>query len=231
MAFRGSGGAGNNVMIGNSTNRAIGVYSDNTFIGNESLLSMYIGNGNTSLGYRAGRFTGTSGANANTQSTNSIFIGANTRARDSIQTNQIVIGTASSGLGSNTTVLGNSTTTQTWLGGSLTLGTQVAPAARLHVVGSGSTSTTWTAQFHNSATGGNNALMIRDDGRVGVSTNTMTGVLNIANTSTIDPRIWLQAPTNTEDANTLIDAKRPNGGNIFRFTDQGRFQIGNGVGF
>jgi hypothetical protein len=47
-------------------------------------------------------------------------------------------------------------------------------SARLHVVGSGSTSTTWTAQFHNSATGGNNALMIRDDGRIGIGSASPT---------------------------------------------------------
>jgi len=55
---------------------------------------------------------------------------------------------------------------------------QTAPAARLHVVGSGTSSSTWTAQFHNSA-GNNNALMIRDDGNVGIGTTTMTGRLNI----------------------------------------------------
>lgn len=45
-----------------------------------------------------------------------------------------------------------------------------APAARLHIVGSGTSSSTWTAQFHNSA-GNNNALMIRDDGNVGIGTS------------------------------------------------------------
>lgn len=49
----------------------------------------------------------------------------------------------------------------------------------LRVQGSGSTSTTWTAQFHNSATGGNNALMIRDDGRVGIGTASPNGKLHV----------------------------------------------------
>jgi hypothetical protein len=57
-----------------------------------------------------------------------------------------------------------------------------APAARLHVVGSGSTSTTWTAQFHNSATGGNNALMIRDDGNVGIGTASPSDRLHVQGT-------------------------------------------------
>jgi hypothetical protein len=58
-------------------------------------------------------------------------------------------------------------------------GISTAPAARLHVVGSGSTSTTWTAQFHNSA-GNNNALMIRDDGNVGIGTSSPTSRLTVS---------------------------------------------------
>ena len=62
--------------------------------------------------------------------------------------------------------------------GSFRVGDHNVPAARLHVVGSGTSSTTWTAQFHNSA-GNNNALMVRDDGNVGVGRSTMTGRRNI----------------------------------------------------
>jgi len=59
-----------------------------------------------------------------------------------------------------------------------------APAARLHVVGSGSTSTTWTAQFHNSL-GNNNALMIRNDGIVSIGTASPndSGALEISSTT------------------------------------------------
>ena len=60
---------------------------------------------------------------------------------------------------------------------------QSAPAARLHVVGSGASSTTWTAQFRNSA-GNNNALMIRDDGNVGVGTSSPGARLQINTTGT-----------------------------------------------
>jgi hypothetical protein len=61
---------------------------------------------------------------------------------------------------------------------------QTTPAARLHVVGSGSTSTTWTAQFHNSA-GNNNALMVRNDGIVSIGTASPngSGVLEISSTT------------------------------------------------
>ena len=54
----------------------------------------------------------------------------------------------------------------------------ISPAARLHVVGSGTSSSTWTAQFHNSA-GNNNALMVRDDGSVGIGTNAPADRLTI----------------------------------------------------
>jgi hypothetical protein len=40
---------------------------------------------------------------------------------------------------------------------------------QLHVKGSGATSSTWTAQFHNSGNA-NNALMVRDDGIVAMGT-------------------------------------------------------------
>lgn len=51
------------------------------------------------------------------------------------------------------------------------------PLAKLHVIGSGNNSTTWTAQFHNNAT--NNALMIRDDGNIGIGTASPVGKLHI----------------------------------------------------
>jgi hypothetical protein len=59
------------------------------------------------------------------------------------------------------------------------------PQANLHVVGAGSTSSTWTAQFHNNATGGNNALMVRNDGIVSIGTASPngSGVLEISSTT------------------------------------------------
>jgi hypothetical protein len=52
------------------------------------------------------------------------------------------------------------------------------PNAKLEVIGEGTTSTTWTAQFHNSA-GNNNALMIRDDGNVGIGVATPAQRLDV----------------------------------------------------
>lgn len=64
----------------------------------------------------------------------------------------------------------------------LAIGKTSAAAGRLEVVGSGTSSSTWTAQFHNSA-GNNNALMIRDDGNIGIGTNSPTVKLQINGTS------------------------------------------------
>jgi hypothetical protein len=146
----------------------------NFFLGSDAGSNNKTGSSNVLIGVDAGRYVGLTGTTIDTLINNSILIGQDARNLGTNQTNQIVIAKGGRGLGSNTTVLGNSTTNQTWLGGSLTLGTQVAPAARLHVVGSGSTSTTWTAQFHNSA-GNNNALMVRNDGIVSIGTASPNG--------------------------------------------------------
>ncbi len=52
------------------------------------------------------------------------------------------------------------------------------PAASLHVQGNGTGTGTFTARFHNS-TGTNNALMIRDDGNVGIGTGSPGQKLDI----------------------------------------------------
>jgi hypothetical protein len=166
-----------NTALGSRAGLSITNGSDNSFFGNFAGAFLTAGSNNAFFGKDAGRFIAGGGNLA--ISNNSIFFGWGTRANGDNETNQIVIGYDARGLGSNTTRIGNTSTTQTWLGGSLTLGTQVTPAARLHVVGSGTSSSTWTAQFHNASTGGNNALMIRDDGNIGIGTSSPGAKLQI----------------------------------------------------
>jgi hypothetical protein len=66
--------------------------------------------------------------------------------------------------------------------GNLLIGTiTTGSTGRLQVVSSNNTNSTWTAQFHNS-TGSNNALMIRDDGRIGIGTANPNQTLEVAGT-------------------------------------------------
>ncbi len=113
-----------------STNTATGSYalsanttgSDNTANGSNSLLSnttglnnsaygvlsLYsntTGNNNTSFGYQSGRYIA-SGTTPNSTSSNSLYLGYDTRAAANGDTNEIVIGYGTVGNGNNTTTLG-----------------------------------------------------------------------------------------------------------------------------
>lgn len=85
------------------------------------------------------------------------------------------------------------------------VGTSSVPVGRLHVVGSGNTSGTWTAQFHNS-TGASNAFLIRDDGAQFFGTNTVvvnTAQFNFRN-STSQPIGMSLATNNTSQGDFVI---------------------------
>jgi len=134
--------------------------SNNTCVGRSSIGNNTTGSNNTALGRDAGRFI-TGGSTANTISNNSIFLGFETRANADNETNQVVIGYQTTGLGSNTTVLGNTSTTQTHLYGDLTLGTTTS-GGRLTVRGSGTTSAANSLLVEDSA--GTDTFVVRNDG-------------------------------------------------------------------
>lgn len=103
------------------------------------------------------------------------------------------------------------TTGIVWNGGRMGVGlTTTSPSARFHVRGSGTSSSTWTAQFHNSA-GNNNALMIRDDGNVGVGTSSPSTRFNVHGTGTI-----FQVTNSSSNKSA------------FRALDDGGIRMGNG---
>jgi hypothetical protein len=111
--------------------------SFNVSIGANSLISLITTSNNTALGYNAGRYISGGSVN-NTASSNSIFIGYNAYPLADSQTNQIVIGHTAVGLGSNTTVIGNSSTTDTAIYGNLLLGgTTTGAGYKLDVNGTG----------------------------------------------------------------------------------------------
>jgi hypothetical protein len=116
---------------------------NNTAFGYQSLYLNTIGENNTALGYLAGSLISgtTSGA---TNSSNSVFIGYDTRPQEDGQTNQIVVGYGATGNGSNSVTLGNNSITRTYLKGSVVIadGTQ----ANGYILTSDSNGvTSWTA--------------------------------------------------------------------------------------
>jgi hypothetical protein len=80
---------------------------------------------NTANGAQAGRLTN-SGA-ANETSNSSVYIGYDTRALASGDTNEIVIGSTAEGKGSNTVTLGNDSITDTYLKGNVKANSFIAP--------------------------------------------------------------------------------------------------------
>lgn len=92
--------------------------SSNIIIGYDGLYNKTTGDGNTVVGYQAGKYF-SSGFSGNTSMSNSILLGYDVRPLASAQTNQIVIGYGTIGQGSNTTSIGNSSTTLTYLYGAV----------------------------------------------------------------------------------------------------------------
>lgn len=112
-----------NVSIGDISNESNTTGSNNVSVGYSVMQQNTTGSNNIAFGYNAGTSITAGGNNAITN--NSIYIGHQTRAKASNETNQIVIGYAETGLGSNTTIIGNSSTITTALRGRLLSGTTI----------------------------------------------------------------------------------------------------------
>jgi hypothetical protein len=91
---------GYNALNSNTTGSA------NSANGFDALNSNTTGTSNSAQGYGAGQFI-SDGSTANTTSSNSVYLGANTEAKADGDTNENVIGNAAIGYGSNTTTLGS----------------------------------------------------------------------------------------------------------------------------
>jgi hypothetical protein len=128
-------------LTSGSTNVAIGASAlftltsgiDNTALGTNAISNNTTGSDNTALGRSAGRYFGT-GTSTNLNASASIFIGKNSRANASGETNQIVIGNEALGLGNNTIVLGNDNVVTTALKGNVGIG-KTNPSTKLDVNG------------------------------------------------------------------------------------------------
>jgi hypothetical protein len=122
-----------NVAVGGFALNTIGSF--NTAIGFGALDRLISGNNNTAIGYLAGRNISGGSINSTIQN-ESVFVGNATKPLADNQTNQVVIGHNVTGLGSNTTVLGNSSTTTTAIYGNLLLGSTTDTGEKLQVTGS-----------------------------------------------------------------------------------------------
>lgn len=98
----------------------------NSAFGSGALFSNNIGENNIAVGVEAGRYINSGGNLTNVNS--SIFIGNDSRASAVGNTNEIVIGHASRGNGSNTVTIGNSSITNNYFNGTVNAGTGVFSA-------------------------------------------------------------------------------------------------------
>jgi hypothetical protein len=138
-------------MLGASSSLALTTGGNNTAVGWNSLAGTTVGGTNTAVGYQAGRYISGSTTN-NGGATNSIYIGYDTRPLSNNQPNQIVIGYTAIGLGSNSTVIGNSSTTKALIWGNTTISGSLTASSITGSIGvnftQSSPSTTWTIN-HN----------------------------------------------------------------------------------
>lgn len=123
-----------NVAIGLNSLAANTSGANNVAVGNGSLTSITTGYSDTAMGNGAGQYI-SGGSTVNATSSESIYLGMSTMALASGDTNEIVIGYGATGNGSNTTTIGDSSTTDTYLQGNVHATNSVTTP---HVVASGS---------------------------------------------------------------------------------------------
>ncbi|MPR31952.1 hypothetical protein [Salmonirosea aquatica] len=125
-----------NIVLGYQAGLSSTTGSNNVFLGVHAGYFVTTGGNNLFLGRQAGRYIA-DGTTVLSNPANSLFLGYNTKALADGQTNQIVIGHDATGLGNNTTVLGNSSTTFTRLFGNVGIGTSTNAGYGLDVNGTG----------------------------------------------------------------------------------------------
>lgn len=121
-----------NTGVGTGSQYSLTTGLSNAALGMNAQYNITTGSYNSALGYQAGRYAG-SGTTANSASNYSTYIGYDVRASANGASNEIVIGNSTVGLGSNSTIIGNSNTTLTRLYGNIATGVD-APSAAIHAL-------------------------------------------------------------------------------------------------
>jgi hypothetical protein len=158
----------NNTIIGTQAGRNATTGIFNTYIGSIAGRENGTGSNNVFIGRQSGTFL--ANLTALTIANSSVFLGFDTRANADNQTNQIVIGASSIGLGSNTTVLGNTSTTFGRWFGNLLIGDSTNTGEQLQVTGTAKI--TGAATFSSSVgIGISPATALDVNGTINVRTN------------------------------------------------------------
>ena len=156
--------------------------SSNSAFGYNSLANNISGSSNIAVGYQAGFYISNKSTTA-TSISNSVMLGHNTSPLADSQTNQIVIGHNANGLGSNSTVIGNSSTTTARVYGRQLVNTSTDNGTdQLQVNGTISATAASTA----------NQVVVKSqlDGKVSLTGNeTVTGNKTLSGTTTLNETI------------------------------------------
>ena len=110
-----------NISIGKQALQQNILGSSNIAVGAGAIDFITTGNNNTVLGGFAGRYAGTGFSTNTTTLNNSLLLGYDTRPKLNNDSNEIVIGNSTVGNGSNTTTIGNTATTDTYIYGNLNI--------------------------------------------------------------------------------------------------------------
>lgn len=114
-----------NTGIGYLALGALTTSSQNTGVGYASYLNLTSGSNNVGLGTHSGRYIA-DGSTSLTTADNCTYLGYQTKASANSITNEMAIGYNAVGLGSNTTVIGNSSTTATTIFGTVTTSSAIS---------------------------------------------------------------------------------------------------------
>lgn len=177
-----------NIAIGNSSCNVLTTNTNVIGIGRDSFAYLNAGNSSIAIGLNAAKYAISS--TFLTSTTNSIYIGQNSKASaGSGNTNEIAIGSAALGIGSNTSVIGNTSTTANRVFGVNSTGqvaptiasaTTIAPTKQITFVSGIAPIVTITAPTGIATTGGQITII-----PTGMFTTTIAGNIALASTAVI----------------------------------------------